>query len=62
MFSQKPGVKMTCCVVDPPLGNTRLQVVRLLAALIATYHPQVHEKLVELDTMHVLLVSSGSFK
>ncbi|XP_054275975.1 serine/threonine-protein phosphatase 6 regulatory subunit 3-like [Macrosteles quadrilineatus] len=52
---QKPAVKMTCGQVDPPLGNTRLNVIKLLVALIATHNQQVAEQLVALDTIQVLL-------
>uniref|UniRef100_A0A1B6LIN9 Uncharacterized protein n=1 Tax=Graphocephala atropunctata TaxID=36148 RepID=A0A1B6LIN9_9HEMI len=51
----KPGVKLTCCTVDPPLGNTRLQVVKLLAALVSTHNHLVEEQLAALDTINVLL-------
>lgn len=44
-------------MLDPPLGNTRLQVARLVAALIATQDPPVLAKLAELGTLSVLLVS-----
>ncbi|XP_046681494.1 serine/threonine-protein phosphatase 6 regulatory subunit 3 isoform X2 [Homalodisca vitripennis] len=52
---QKPGVKLTCCTVDPPLGNTRLQIVKLLAALVSTHNHSVEEQLAALDTINVLL-------
>ncbi|XP_075230197.1 phosphatase 6 regulatory subunit 1-like protein fmt isoform X2 [Lycorma delicatula] len=52
---KKPPVKMTSGAVDPPLGNTRLHVAKLLSALVATHNPDVNSKLSELGTIGVLL-------
>lgn len=41
--------------LDPPLGNTRLQVVRLLAVLIPSDHDQLHGQLISLGTFQVML-------
>ena len=41
---------------SPPLGATRLQVARLVAALLATGMPEVHARLAALGTVDVLLV------
>jgi serine/threonine-protein phosphatase 6 regulatory subunit 3 len=54
---QKSPVRTTAEVLDPPLGNTRLQVARLIVALIATQDPTVHANLAQLGTLNVLLVS-----
>lgn len=56
MFQKNP-VRTTAEVLDPPLGNTRLQVTRLIVALIATQDPTVHTNLAQLGTLSVLLVS-----
>ncbi|KAL1117034.1 hypothetical protein AAG570_004362, partial [Ranatra chinensis] len=52
---KKDTVKLACGTVDPPLGSTRLSVVKLLAALIATNTLKVNEMLDELGTINVLL-------
>ncbi|XP_039287274.1 serine/threonine-protein phosphatase 6 regulatory subunit 3 [Nilaparvata lugens] len=52
---QKPSLKMTCGVVDPPFGKTRLHVAKLLVALIATHNPNINQSLHELGTIGVLL-------
>jgi serine/threonine-protein phosphatase 6 regulatory subunit 3 len=57
LYLQKNAVRTTAGVLDPPLGNTRLQVARLLAALIATQDMEIHARLAELGTLNVLLVS-----
>jgi len=41
--------------LEPPLGNTRLQVVRLLAVLIPSGHDQLHGQLISLGTFQVML-------
>ena len=48
---------MTCGVVDPPFGNTRLHVIKLIAALISTHNPKVNKQVSELGTIQVMLVS-----
>lgn len=55
---QKSPIKMTCGVVDPPLGNTRLHIIKLIAALISTHNPKVNKQLSELGTIQVMLVST----
>ncbi|KAJ1523259.1 hypothetical protein ONE63_001138 [Megalurothrips usitatus] len=52
---QKPPVKTTVGTLDPPLGNTRIQVARLIAALVATNNPSVNQELSNLGTIEVLL-------
>ncbi|KAF4519046.1 hypothetical protein B566_EDAN001632 [Ephemera danica] len=52
---KKNAVRTTAGVLDPPLGNTRLQVARLLVALIATQDMETHARLAELGTLNVLL-------
>lgn len=43
--------------LDPPLGNTRLQTVRLIAALVLTNTHTVNVELANLGLIKVLLVS-----
>ncbi|KAJ9574671.1 hypothetical protein L9F63_008203, partial [Diploptera punctata] len=51
----KSPVKTTAGTLDPPLGNTRLQVAKLIAALVATNNPDVNKELANLGTIEVLL-------
>lgn len=46
---------MTIGVLSPPLGNTRLQVTRLIAALISTDSPDLIREVMALGTLEVLL-------
>jgi hypothetical protein len=43
--------------LDVPLGNTRLQVARLISSLLLTNTPSVNEQLAELNSLGVLVVS-----
>lgn len=52
---QKPPVKTTVGSLDPPLGNTRLHVSKLFAALLATNSADVNRELASLGTTEVLL-------
>jgi serine/threonine-protein phosphatase 6 regulatory subunit 3 len=49
-------VKTTVGTLDPPLGNTRLQVAKLFAALLATNSADVNKEIASLGTTEVLLV------
>jgi serine/threonine-protein phosphatase 6 regulatory subunit 3 len=49
-------VRTTVGALDPPLGNTRLQVAKLIAALLATNNADVNKELANLGTTEVLLV------
>jgi serine/threonine-protein phosphatase 6 regulatory subunit 3 len=49
-------VRTTVGTLDPPLGNTRLQVAKLFAALVATNNADVNNELANLGTTEVLLV------
>ncbi|XP_067001625.1 serine/threonine-protein phosphatase 6 regulatory subunit 3 isoform X2 [Anabrus simplex] len=51
----KPAVKTTAGLLDPPLGNTRLHVTKLLASLLATNNSEVNKELAHLGTVEVLL-------
>ena len=61
-FSQQRFETMPTTVgcLDPPLGNTRLQTVRLIAALVLTNTHTVNVELANLGTIKVLLVSCFS--
>lgn len=52
---QKPLVKTTAGALDPPLGNTRLHVAKLFAALLATGNVEVNKEFANLGTLEVLL-------
>jgi hypothetical protein len=49
-------VRTTVGSLDPPLGNTRLHVAKLFAALVATNSADVNKELANLGTTEVLLV------
>ena len=42
--------------LDPPLGNTRLQVVKLFCALLQRNDAQVNRQVAELHTFSILMV------
>lgn len=44
--------------LDPPLGNTRLQVVRLITSLLITNTHSVNQELANLGTIAVIIVSN----
>jgi len=46
----------TLGVLDRPLGNTRLQTVRLIATLLNSHSSAVNDELLRLGTFNVLLV------
>lgn len=52
---QKPLLKTSIGTLDPPLGNTRLQVTRLLSVLIALDNETALRELMRLGTVEVLL-------
>jgi len=51
---QEP-IKTTCGVIQKPLGYIRLEVVNLIRALISVNSPRIIMKLVELNTMDVII-------
>ncbi|XP_049763166.1 serine/threonine-protein phosphatase 6 regulatory subunit 3 isoform X1 [Schistocerca cancellata] len=51
----KPSIKTTAGVLDPPVGITRLQVAKLLAAMVGTNNVAVNKEITELGTVEVLL-------
>lgn len=51
-------MKTTWGVLDPPVGNTRLNVVRLVASLLQSNTHSINTELINLNTLGVILVSS----
>ncbi|XP_052237011.1 serine/threonine-protein phosphatase 6 regulatory subunit 3-like isoform X2 [Dreissena polymorpha] len=58
MFSDMPT---TVGPLTPPLGNTRLQISRLIATLLLTNKPSINTELAQLGTISVLLDLYFSF-
>ncbi|XP_032894813.1 serine/threonine-protein phosphatase 6 regulatory subunit 3 isoform X2 [Amblyraja radiata] len=52
---KKSPMKMTWGILNTPVGNTRLNVVRLVASLLQTNTYSINAELVELNTIDVLL-------
>lgn len=52
---KRAPVKTSVGTLEPPLGNTRLQVVRLISALIAADVPELLREIMSLGTVAVLL-------
>ncbi|CAN0425873.1 unnamed protein product [Lampetra fluviatilis] len=52
---KKAAMITTAGSLDPPLGNTRLHVVKLLAAILQSNVSSINVELMELDTINVLL-------
>ncbi|CAI9548809.1 unnamed protein product [Staurois parvus] len=48
-------MKTTWGVLDPPVGNTRLHVIRLIASLLQTNTHSINIELIELNTIGVIL-------
>lgn len=57
LLLQKTVMKTTWGVLDPPVGNTRLNVVRLVASLLQTNTHIINTELINLNTLGVILVS-----
>lgn len=55
VYLQKKAIETTFGVLEQPLGNTRLQVTKLLAAVISANNADVMQELIGLETMQVLL-------
>ncbi|XP_076286850.1 phosphatase 6 regulatory subunit 1-like protein fmt [Lasioglossum baleicum] len=51
----KPPVKTTVGVLECPLGNTRIHVAKLFAALLTVENVKIYETLIELGTFQTLL-------
>lgn len=54
---QKTVLKTTWGVLDPPVGNTRLNVVRLVASLLQTNTHLINQELINLNMLGIILVS-----
>ncbi|XP_029440073.1 serine/threonine-protein phosphatase 6 regulatory subunit 1 isoform X2 [Rhinatrema bivittatum] len=52
---KKDSLQTTWGILDPPLGNTRLHVVKLLASTLHANHPALNQELIELDTLNAML-------
>uniref|UniRef100_A0A8D0GCQ0 Protein phosphatase 6 regulatory subunit 1 n=1 Tax=Sphenodon punctatus TaxID=8508 RepID=A0A8D0GCQ0_SPHPU len=52
---QKEPLQMTWGMLDPPLGNTRLNVVKLLASSLCTNHPALRDEVLELGAVDTML-------
>ncbi|KAJ8340092.1 hypothetical protein SKAU_G00347250 [Synaphobranchus kaupii] len=48
-------LKSTWGVLDPPVGNARLHVVRLVASLLQTNTQTINQELIQLNTLTVIL-------
>lgn len=48
----------TIGILEPPLGNTRLQITKLITALIQTNSHEVNVELANSGTIGVMLVSN----
>lgn len=58
LYPQKNVIKTTWGVLDPPVGNTRLNVVRLVASLLQSNIQSINTELINLNTVGVILVSA----
>lgn len=56
---QKSAILTTVGVLEQPLGNARLHVARLVAALLQTSAPSICQELCNLATMDLLLVGKA---
>ncbi|XP_053546676.1 serine/threonine-protein phosphatase 6 regulatory subunit 1 isoform X2 [Bombina bombina] len=52
---KKESLQTTWGILDPPLGNTRLHVVKLLASTINANNKTLNQELIELDTVNTML-------
>jgi len=50
----------TLGVLERPLGNARLQTVRLMATLLGSNSPAINDELMRLGTVSVLLVRDST--
>ncbi|XP_044844822.1 serine/threonine-protein phosphatase 6 regulatory subunit 1 isoform X3 [Mauremys mutica] len=52
---KRPALQMTWGLLDPPLGNTRLQVVKLLGSSLGAGDTGLQEELLGLDALNTML-------
>lgn len=57
---QKESLQTTWGILDPPLGNTRLHVVKLLASSLGTNNIALQNEIIELSALDTMLVSTCS--
>ena len=50
----------TTGTLDPPFGNTRLQVMKLFVAMVSAGSPELSTKIVQHDVLNTVLVSGES--
>lgn len=48
-------IEMTIGTLSPPFGNARLQIVRLITALLVTNIPEVYAQLAQLSTLKIVI-------
>lgn len=59
-FWQKEALQTTWGTLDPPLGNTRLHVVKLLASSLSTNNAALQDEIIELGALNTMLVSTNT--
>ncbi|KAG8434102.1 hypothetical protein GDO86_012466 [Hymenochirus boettgeri] len=52
---KKGSLQTTWGILDPPLGNTRLHVVKLLSSALNANNNVLNQELIELDTLNTML-------
>ncbi|XP_056399878.1 serine/threonine-protein phosphatase 6 regulatory subunit 1 isoform X3 [Hyla sarda] len=52
---KKESLQTTWGVLDPPLGNTRLHVVKLLTSIVNANNMALNQELIELDSVNTML-------
>ena len=55
-FIQMSAQTSTIGTLNPPLGNTRLQTIHLITAIIEANDSKINQELLKLNTLSVLLV------
>ena len=56
---QQQPIITTVGVIEKPLGATRLEVAHLITALLNTNNQQISDKLLQMNTLPLLVVSVG---
>lgn len=52
---QKTPILTTVGLLDPPVGNIRLQIIKLFACIISSNNDELLEEIIKLGTFQVLL-------
>lgn len=55
IFFQQNSIPTTIGKLDPPFGNTRLQITKLFAAVISSNNAEMLNEMIACDTFSVLL-------